>query len=110
MSLYSQFNCVLFLKTKFSIIRFIYTFIFTLFNYIWMYALHKKRFIKDIYAILKVILRIFQTFSIFKPFTGPKKKHLNKNLVLCALLYQIFDFSGGITVTHNCGHMGIRTF
>lgn len=75
-----------------------------------MYALHKKRFIKDIYAILKVILRIFQTFSIFKPFTGPKKKHLNKNLVLCALLYQIFDFSGGITVTHNCGHMGIRTF
>lgn len=55
----------------------------------------KKRFMKVIYAILKVILIISQLCSIFKIITGPKKKHLYQNLVLCALLYQIPDFSGG---------------
>lgn len=86
---------VLFLKTGFSITHFIYTFVVVIFNYIWMYALHKKEFMKVIYAISKVILRISQICSIFKVIIGPKKKHLYQNLVLCALLYQIPDFSGG---------------
>lgn len=90
-----QLNFVLFLKIAFSISCFTYTFIVIIFNYTWMYALRKKRFIKVIYAILKVILRIAQICSIFKEITGPKKKHLYQNLVLCALLYQIPDFSGG---------------
>lgn len=45
MSLYChQLSFVLFLEIGVSITYFIYTFI-VIFNYTWMYALHKKRFI-----------------------------------------------------------------
>lgn len=103
----------LLLKTGFSITHFTYTFIVIIFNYMWMHALHKERFIKVIYVILKVILRISKICCIYKVIIGPKKKHLYKKLVLCALLYQntwLF-FLEAITVIHNFGYLGkIRMF